>query len=199
LISYGQVFDRINDDDDNDNIEFSHLEVILQCDDEFLHANTNARIERDEIDPSKLKLHPIRRAHVLPILPTKASIVPSEDIFIKQPNMLGYANSTSLTEISRIFMHEAQMCERIRTSPHSSIAESFGCNLDESGCISGLCFKRYGKALDVMVETGEKFDRVMCLRSIKASIEHLQCLGIIHCDIKPANIFSSNNGYEPLT
>ena len=168
----------------------------MQRDRQTFYAITKVREKRaDEIKLSKLEVHPIPRAHVYLIFPTQASIPLSADIFIKRPSLISYADSKSLTKISSLFMHEAQMCERTKRSPHPNVAEYFGCLLDEHDSISGLCFKRYNRTLHQMVENSEEFDRHMCLSSVKAGIEHLHSLGIIHCDINPHNIISDTSSF----
>lgn len=190
-MEFNEIFAEKDDD-----FEFSHTKIIMQHKGQFFYATTKARIKRkDDIDPSQLDNHEIPHAHVYPILPTPASVSFSPDIFIKRPSLISYADSKSLTEISRSFMHEAQMCERIKKSPHPNVAQYFGCLLDEHESISGLCFKKYDKTLHQMVKAGEPFDRHMCLSSIKAGIEHLHNLGIIHCDINPHNIFSDKSTF----
>jgi serine/threonine protein kinase len=87
-------------------------------------------------------------------------------------------------------MHEAQMCEMIKRSPHRNVVKYFGCLVDEDGRISELCFARYRKTLNQMVKDGEIFDRKACLGDIRAGIEHLHSLGMIHCDINPHNVFT---------
>lgn len=190
-MEFNEIFAEIDDD-----LEFSHTKIIMQRNGQLFYATTRARVKRkDEIDTSKLEIHPILQAHVYPILPTQAPNSLSLDIFIKRPSMISYADSKSLTEISSLFMHEAQMCERIKKSPHPNIAKYFGCHVDERGIITGLCFKRYNKTLHQMVKAGETFDRPKCLSSIKAGIKHLHSLGIIHCDINPHNVFSDKSTF----
>jgi serine/threonine protein kinase len=153
------------------------------------YATINSRIQRKEdIDTSKLQILQIPRAHVYPIYLTQAPNSFSDEILLKTPSLLSYGDSRNLTEISSLFLHKAQMCERIGRSPQPNVAKYFGCHLDQHGLITGLCFKRYHKRLHQMAEAREVFDHPKCLSDIKAGIEHLHSLGVIHCDINPHNV-----------
>lgn len=54
---------------------------------------------------------------------------------------------------------------------------------------------RYGETLNQIVERGRSFDKKSCLEDARAGIGHFHGLGIIHCDIKPYNIFSDGDGF----
>ncbi|KAF2488574.1 serine/threonine-protein kinase-like protein [Lophium mytilinum] len=174
----------------DDGFDYSHAKVLLQRNRQFFVATVEPRIERkEEIDTSNLETTPIPLEHIYPMLPTQAPNSLSVDVYIKSPNIFEYGDCPGLTDVSNLIMHEAQMCERTRRSPHPNVARYFGCHIDESGSIVGLCFKKYSQTLDELVEADEALDLPKCLSDIKAGIEHLHSLGIIHCDIKPHNIF----------
>lgn len=102
---------------------------------------------------------------------------------------MSYPDSKSLTNISALVMHEAQMCEIIKHSPHPDVAKDYGCLVDEDGRISSLCFARYGKTVSQKVKDGDDFDRKKCLENIKAEIEHLHAL------VNPHNVFGHGGSF----
>ncbi|RDL35432.1 uncharacterized protein BP5553_07363 [Venustampulla echinocandica] len=174
-----------------DELEFSHTKVIMRRGPLFLYSTTRTRYKKGtQIDLTKLEIHPIPRPHIYPVLPTLAPNPLPPHVFLKRPNLISYAHSECLTEISALSMHEAQMCQMIKRSPHPNVAKYFGCLIDEDGRISELCFSRHRKTLNQMVEDGEIFDRTACLDNITAGIKHLHSLGMIHCDINPHNVFA---------
>ncbi|KAG9234638.1 hypothetical protein BJ875DRAFT_509171 [Amylocarpus encephaloides] len=174
----------------DDEVAFSHTKVIMRRGPFFFYSTIRARYKKGtQIDLTKLEIHPTPRTHIYPVLPTLAPTLPP-DVFLKRPSLVYYADSKCLTEISALFMHEAQMYEMIKRSPHPNVVKYFGCPIDEDGRISELCFARYGKTLDQMIKDGEIFDRKACLDDIRAGIDHLHSLGMIHCDINPHNVFA---------
>jgi hypothetical protein len=174
---------------ETDGLEYFDTKIITQRNGQLFDATINPRVRRKEdIDTSTLSMSPIAPEHVYPILPTQAPSFLPVDTFTKRRSMISYADSKSLTEISSLFRHEAQMCERTKRLPHPNVAQYFGCHIDERGLITGLCFKTYDKTLYQMVTAGDAVDQSKCLSSIKAGIEHLYGIGITHCDINPHNI-----------
>jgi serine/threonine protein kinase len=66
--------------------------------------------------------------------------------------------------------------------------------VDEAGLrVSGLILDRYDSSLYDIVRGGASFDAAKCMRHLKRAIEHLHSLGLVHCDIKPDNIFVRNS------
>lgn len=180
----------------DDDIAFSHTMVIMRRGPLLFYSISRARyMDITQIDLTKLEILPIPRTHVYPLLPTRAPNPLPPDVFLKRPGLDMYGNSKCLTTISALFMHEAQMCEVIKRSPHPNVVKYFGCLLDEDGRISELCFARYGKTLHQMIDDGDIFDRKACLDDIRAGIEHIHSLGMIHCDINPRNVFADVKGF----
>jgi serine/threonine protein kinase len=52
-----------------------------------------------------------------------------------------------------------------------------------------LVFKRYECDLHELVTAGICIDVKYCLESVAVGLEHLHALKLVHCDVKPANIF----------
>ena len=90
--------------------------------------------------------------------------------------------------MSSLLLHEAEVCEILRASPHPNIAQYLGCIVENDG-IMGLCFVKYGMNLyERVTKDSRHFDTNLILRGIQEGIWHLHSLGLIHCDINPANI-----------
>ena len=107
---------------------------------------------------------------------------------MKRPNLLYYDSPKDSTELSSLLLHEAEVCEILRASPHQNIAQYLGC-IVKNDKITGLCFVKYGMNLfDRVTEDSRPFNTNLVLKGIQAGIRHLHSLGLIHCDINPANI-----------
>jgi serine/threonine protein kinase len=95
-------------------------------------------------------------------------------------------------------LDEVKACEILRVHPHPNIAQYLGCTVDD-GMIAGLCFVKYGTTLlERVYEGSDDFDADLCLRGIQSGVEHLHKLGLIHCDINPANILMSGDNDDPI-
>lgn len=66
--------------------------------------------------------------------------------------------------------------------------------MSHTNLVSGLAFKRYDCDLHAYVHRGARFDAEDALAQIAAGIGHLHSLGLVHCDIKPRNIFVDAGG-----
>jgi serine/threonine protein kinase len=66
-----------------------------------------------------------------------------------------------------------------------------GVSLDETEIqvVDGLVFDRYESSVHDMVRRGISFDATKCIEHLKKAIHHLHTLSLVHCDIKPDNIF----------
>ncbi|KAL9045394.1 MAG: hypothetical protein Q9214_001552 [Letrouitia sp. 1 TL-2023] len=171
--------------------------VILCQDAQYYYAISSHKMcKLSDIDQSALEPVPIPNSDIQPIFPTtgltRAPEPLPQDCYIKRPRLTNYDNGDKF--IASIMLHEAEICERLKNSPHPNIARFLGCVV-EDGRMTGLCFVRYGETLSEMVERGRSFDKGSCLEDIRAGIQHLHGLGIIHCDISPYNIFSGGDGF----
>jgi serine/threonine protein kinase len=113
--------------------------------------------------------------------------------------------SCTLTRIGDVVAREVGICERLRVGPHPKIVEYLGVfsrdnvpyiigntNIEvplDVERVLGIWYARYDCTLHDLVIRDETFDVRHCLESIDKGIEHMHGLGIVHCDIKPQNIF----------
>lgn len=92
-----------------------------------------------------------------------------------------------------VLLHEAQVCEILRASPHPNIAQYLGC-IVKHGRIAGLCFVKYNMTLlERVAKDSRPFDTNLLLQHIQKGIQHLHSLGLIHCDINSSNIFMNRD------
>jgi hypothetical protein len=96
--------------------------------------------------------------------------------------------------IKDIVEREIKNCEVLRKNPHPNICHYQGGNYDNTGAVTGLYFDQYDMSLSDVVKQSRNFDAKKCLSDIRAGIQHLHALGLVHCDIKPHNIFVDIKG-----
>jgi serine/threonine protein kinase len=83
-------------------------------------------------------------------------------------------------------------------NPHKNIARYLGCVV-KAGRITGLCFEKYAETLDDRLQDGRFVDTDSYLRHIKAGIDHLHTLDIVHNDIHLDNVmFADTDGDVPV-
>ncbi|KAF2811006.1 uncharacterized protein BDZ99DRAFT_487733 [Mytilinidion resinicola] len=149
-------------------VEFN--EVFAETDDDLEFSHTKVITQRNgQIFSATIKSR-IQRKEEIDTSRLKMTPIPQEHVYPILPT-------------------QAPSSLSVDRSPHPNVAKYFGCHIDERGLIIGLCFKKYNKTLYEMVKGRDTLDAPKCLSSIKAGIEHLHSLGIIHCDINPHNIF----------
>ena len=179
--------------EEHGDIAFSHTKIILREGNQYYYAITSRRcLATFKVDPHELDLVPIPASQIWPSFPTQFGRAPEplpQDCFVKRPSLLYYGeNEASNGYVSSLLLNEAEVCEILRASPHPNIAQYLGC-LVENDRIMGLCFVKYGMNLKERVtEDSRPFDTDLFLRGIQEGIRHLHSLGLIHCDINPANI-----------
>jgi serine/threonine protein kinase len=134
----------------------------------------------------------------------------ARDIYIKQPSYLDKAcrqklEARVLAYTGELVAREVAICERLRVRPHSGLAEYRGVYSDnkkrykvgnsfveiplDTERVLGIVYKWYDCTLYELVGRGEVFNLRYCLQCIANAIEHMHSLGIVHCDIKPHNVF----------
>lgn len=182
---------------------FHHTKIILrQHDNQYLYAISNQRYScATEIDPATLELIPIPVSQICPPFPETYTRAPEplpQNCYVKRPSLIHYGDTDASTELSALVLDEARACEILRVHPHRNIARYLGCTVD-GGRITGLCFVKYGMTLLERTSRGSRIlDVDLCLRGIESGIQHLHKLGLIHCDINPANILMSGDDDTPI-
>ena len=173
-------------------IVFSHTKIILREGNQYYYAITSRRCPAAfKVDLHELDLVPIPASHIWPSFPAQFVRAPEplpQDCFVKRPSLLYYGDTEASNEVGSLLLNEAEVCEILRASPHPNIAQYLGC-LVENDKIMGLCFVKYGMNLyERVTKDSRSFDADLILRGIQEGIRHLHSLGLIHCDINPANI-----------
>ncbi|ORY06752.1 hypothetical protein BCR34DRAFT_434299, partial [Clohesyomyces aquaticus] len=111
---------------------------------------------------------------------------PIVNVYTKRVNFLRYFKHTHL------LLHELQYCELLRTHPHLNLALYLG----TQSRITGLVFTRYVGDLFILAEFGRlsSMNGVHCYNSIKAAMQRLRNLNMMHGDIKPGNNLMEHQG-----
>ena len=106
------------------------VKIMLRKDDEYFYA-TSARRYRSAADVNLSDLDPIPTpaSKIWPQFPRHFKRAPeplSENCYVKRPSLLLYGDTEASTELSDLVLHEAQVCEILRGSPHPNIAQYLG-------------------------------------------------------------------------
>ncbi|CDM29788.1 hypothetical protein CBS147339_9162 [Penicillium roqueforti] len=166
-----------------------YTNVIFQDGDKYFAAQLPGKFAHpDEILPeAESCLKEIPAEHIWPLLEDGLSIchdADNPDVYIKQPQLLDYDGSEFL---SVLLLQEARICQVLMQNEHRNIARYLGCVV-KGGRITGLCFQRYVETLAGCLEAGRSVDNKSCLQQIKAGLDHLHALNLIHNDIHMRNI-----------
>ncbi|CBY00826.1 similar to serine/threonine-protein kinase [Plenodomus lingam JN3] len=180
-------------------LTFSHTKVILRKDGQYYYATTHRRYDSAaDIDLAELPLESIPTWQIWPPFPHNFTHAPEASLrscHIKEPSLIHYGDTKASTDMARLLLDEAEVCEALRTHPHPNIAQYLGCRVID-GRITGLCFVKYGVNLFQWVKEGHACDIDGCIKGIKDGIKHLHDLGFVHCDVNPTNIVM--NGDAPV-
>lgn len=128
--------------------------------------------------------------------------LPADGLWLKEPALEDYLNPN----LERCMEHEINMCELIKQNPHPNLALYHGC-LAVDGKAAGLLFQHYQYTLLEKVNpqrlskrhfiaSGRPAvrDNMKCwTESLRAAIDHLHSLGLVHNDITPANVMFDEN------
>ena len=133
-----------------------------------------------------------------------SQVEPDDRMFVKRPSLLSYYH-TDHTQDERIaddLLREAQVYEKLRSSPHDNVVQYIGCEV-KNGRISGLCLPRYKQSLMQRLNPGSlgkrafanscsgNLDQGWCQKiseGIRAGLNNLHSLGLVHNDLNPSNI-----------
>lgn len=113
----------------------------------------------------------------------------STHLFVKKVDWLAGGEGMFTSLAIRITEREIRTNEFLRCNHHANVCFYHGVTVDRRGYVEGLVFTKYGCDMTTFVRMGIKFDPEDAIRQIQAGIEHLHGLGLVHVDIKPANIF----------
>ncbi|KAI0112502.1 kinase-like domain-containing protein [Nemania sp. FL0031] len=113
-----------------------------------------------------------------------------------------------LVQTAPFSIQELAVCELIKRHPHPNIATYYGCQ-STKGRVTGLCFERYQCNLAEKINP-DHLNKTMfisttdrgatcelanrCLPGVKAGIQHLHSLGLVHNDLNPSNIMIAADG-----
>ena len=180
--------------------KFLCTHVIFRDGDDYFSAKLPERITRPEDLPivDRSSLEKIPREHIWPLFEDNFTICPkpkSPGVYIKQPRLTGYRGSDSL---SLYLLEEARICQILIENPHKNIARYLGCVV-KAGRITGLCFEKYTETLADRLRNGHTGDNESYLRQVKAGINHLHALNIVHNDIHLDNVmFADQDSDVPI-
>jgi hypothetical protein len=110
--------------------------------------------------------------------------------FEKEPDLLHQPDALlHMPYKSDLTLREIRNCEFLRQYPHRNVCHYRGARVDDRGLVRALVFDRYDMTLKDMVYKVGNVDTAACLRDLESGLKHLHSLGVVHCDLKPTNIF----------
>lgn len=180
--------------------KFLCTHVIFRDGDDYFSIELPERVTRPEDLPvvDRNSLEKIPREHIWPLYEDHLTICPDpegSDVYIKQPRLTGYKGSDSL---SLYLLEEARTCQVLMENSHKNIARYLGCVV-KAGRITGLCFKKYAETLADRLQDRRFVDTDSYLRHVRAGIDHLHALDIVHNDIHLDNVmFADRDGDVPV-
>ena len=179
-------------DNGNDNLEFDHSKLILRrADGEYFYAMTGRRIfQFSQIDVHELDAIRIPSDHIWPLADPTFTRAPEplpSDCYLKRPSLLYYDDTLDGHDYSDHILTEVKACEMLRLCPHPNIAQYLGVVVEDSR-IRGICFAKYSRTLLQMLKDGTPFQRDVVMGGIKAGVQHMHELGLVHNDLHLSNI-----------
>jgi len=173
-----------------DDPKFMYTHVIFRDDDDYFSAELPEFFRGPEELPimDRSSLQNIPEEHILPLFKDKLTICPDPeraDVYIKQPRLTGY---DGLASLSLYMLQEARICEvLVKNEQNQNVARYLGCVVN-AGRITGLCFQKYELTLRDHLREGHSVDNESYLEQIKAGIDHLHSLNLVHNDIHSGNV-----------
>ncbi|KAL5414007.1 hypothetical protein PMIN04_009218 [Paraphaeosphaeria minitans] len=128
-------------------------------------------------------------------------------IFIKHHNFIRYdrfEDPTMQTHIKATQEREIWAAEKYRSAPHPNICEYKGVITDTEDRVIATVYRRYDTDLFNLIENSPFLDILASqpsnvwppvpspdyiMSAIHFGIRHIHSLGLVHCDIRPGNIF----------
>ncbi|KAF3930501.1 hypothetical protein ABW19_dt0200897 [Dactylella cylindrospora] len=177
-------------------------DIVLDADGEIYTATLgSAPAEITCLDINNMTLDYVPKTVFQPVLSPSFGIreVPSSvyldsSIYVKTPNLRRYLRELDPDLIKTHIIREAIILNALSRHPHRNIAKFHGC-IFEDDRICGFALKRYQQTLeDRMCESYESIDIKRIENQVRAGIEHLHALGLVHNDINPSNIMFDEDG-----
>lgn len=123
-------------------------------------------------------------------------------VYIKLPRIISFTNfycdANVQREIRSLIKREIRSCELLLRNPHANICTYMGVVTDAKDRVIGLAYKRYATDLFTLVENtpslhglpaSEPLSKESIIQAITNGMHHMHGLGLVHCDIRPENIF----------
>jgi hypothetical protein len=159
-------------------------------------------------NPLELDLETIHSRYI-PAAMTQIIDFDNPNLYLKSPDYLGIVKRMNfdvdllkyhLAEM--IMTREIQTCEILKRYPHPNVATYYGvdanykCQVVDDitmtlprRLVFALGFERYDCSLHDLFHNHEHINIRKVLSDVEAGIKHIHSLGLVHCDIKPDNIF----------
>ncbi|PXF45624.1 Serine/threonine-protein kinase 16 [Gracilariopsis chorda] len=184
-------------DDEDDEPVFSHS-IVVYRDSGVLNIGelksrvfTSGPIDFSSIQSTRIPVNEIHPPYTEGF--TKCTGHEKGEVFIKRPSLLDYTPGTA-DYFRDILLHEAEIGEVLRKSPHPHIASYLGCAVDD-GKIVGLCWQNYRLSLkEKMGQLSSVSEVKLLVNGIVQGINHIHSLGYCHNDINPSNIRFADDG-----
>jgi hypothetical protein len=188
--------DRGNDSD----LEFHHSKLILRsADGEYFYAKTDQRVfQFSQIDVGELDAIQIPSDRIWPLANATFTQAPEplpSDCYLKRPSLLYYDDTSDSHDCCDQILNKVKACEMLRLYPHPNIAQYLGIVVKDSR-VRGICFAKYSRTLSQMLKEGTPFQRDVVLGGIKAGIQHMHGLGLVHNNLHLSNIIM--DGETPI-
>ena len=118
----------------------------------------------------------------------------ANNVFMKQQTFLEKTKYRD-TQFAQCTQQEMLRCEQISMDPHRNLAQYLGV---ETRCIFGeervlrIAYQRYTMDLHTFVLEKRlltKENQHLLVEGIRNGMQHLHKLGLVHCDLRPPNVF----------
>lgn len=135
-------------------------------------------------------------------------------IFMKHHNFIRYDNfedADAQPHIKATQEREIWAAEKYKSSPHPNICEYKGVITDVKDRVITTVYRRFDTDLWTLIENTSYFERLASqpandvrpipspdyfIAAIKTGMNHIHSLGLVHCDIRPANIFIDTETWQ---
>ncbi|KAF8969957.1 kinase-like domain-containing protein [Flammula alnicola] len=190
LLARGDIFD--------DNGGFIHIALVWTENSQIYFTNLASRQfddnALDEVDGKLIPKEAVYASWRESIREAKTPLPP--DTYTKMPYWHCFEGKANFKLINA----EIDVLEILSTKPHPNIVEYHGC-IRDGDCIAGICLRKYLCTLEEFIE-GQvpahqcpPFDADSVVSGIKAGLDFLHGLGLVHDDINPRNIMLNAVGH----